>query len=105
MSLKLSHRRKVHAKKFGRVLIRRFAHVIKPGDTSLFDSFNTVGAGKNKLVGLHTMIATQSGSGRSFLTDKGGILEELTKQDNQDGGNRVEEFIREIESRSMPTDQ
>lgn len=50
------------------------------------------------------LIACPSGTGKSFLTDEGNILNKLASQDEQDDGDRVESFMREIESRSKPTE-
>ena len=111
MSLKLAHRRKINAKKFGARLIRKVRTVINTSEWSPFESLKlepiqSSGVGKNKIVTCHDMvlIACPSGTGKSFLTDEGNILNKLKSQDEQDGGNRVESFIRDIESRPKPTE-
>ncbi|KIF53053.1 hypothetical protein [Vibrio owensii] len=111
MSLKLAHRRKINAKKFGTRLIRRVRTVINCSEWSPFNTLKlepqkSSRAGKNKIVTCHDMvlIACPSGTGKSFLTDEGNILNKLASQDEQDDGDRVESFMREIESRSKPTE-
>lgn len=63
MSSRLTHKRKVSAKKFGRHLTR---YAIAVQGESLFKK--PVGSGKNKIRTVYIGIATESGSGKSIIS-------------------------------------
>ncbi|MEZ8028561.1 hypothetical protein [Enterovibrio norvegicus] len=81
MSCKMAHKRKVLAKKFGRVLVR---HVFDVDSESLFKKRS--GTGKNQVNTVVHGVASKSGSGES-------VLARLQKMDAKDGGNRVETLL------------
>lgn len=82
MSYRVAHKRKVNAKKFGRVLVRYsmviagtpFPFPVKPG------------TGKNNIHQFVVGVASRSGRGRSIIS----MMQEL---DKKDGGNRLQTFL------------
>lgn len=83
MAFKIAHKRKVRAKKFGCWVVR---YRIDVSGESMFKKPS--GCGKNKIHTVILGVASQSGTGKSFLS-------EWMKLDSKDGGNRVEQALKQ----------
>lgn len=81
MSFKISHKKKVRAKRYGRHLVRYAIHYV--GDP-LFSI--RPGTGKNRI---HTKVIGTVSRGKSGKS----IIEQLQQQDLVDGGNRLEKIL------------
>ncbi|BEI26241.1 hypothetical protein NMR92_001309 [Vibrio cholerae] len=82
MTYRVAHKRKVNAKKFGRVLVRYTMAI--SGTPFTFPA--KPGSGKNTIHHFVVGVASQAGRGRSIIS----MMQEL---DNKDGGNRLQTFL------------
>ncbi len=82
MTYRVAHKRKVNAKKFGRVLVQYTMAIC--GTPFTFPA--KPGSGKNAIHHFVVGVASKPGRGRSIIS----MMQEL---DKKDGGNRLQTFL------------